>query len=79
MKLLFLYVGFFATGFPVLLYYYSLKKLGAAKVSVSYFLTPVFAVILSFIILQEPISILLIIGTFFILFGIALIQKEKFS
>jgi len=77
-KLLSLYAGFFATGLPVLLYYYCLKQLGAAKVSVSYYLGPIFGVILSAIILKEPIPPLLIVGTSFVLLGIWLVQKEKF-
>jgi len=78
MKLLFVFAGFFSTGLPLIFYYYSLKKLGAAKVSVCYYLAPVFAIILSAIILQEPITYLLVLGTFFILVGIGLVQKEKF-
>jgi drug/metabolite transporter (DMT)-like permease len=76
-KLLILYAGFFATGLPLFLYYYSLKKLGAAKVTVFYYLSPISAIILSAIILQEPITILLLVGTFLAFIGIGLAQKEK--
>lgn len=77
--LLFLYAGIFATGVPVMLFYYSLKRLSVIKANVFYqFLLPIFVVILSAILLQELITSLLIVGTFFILVGIGLVQREKF-
>lgn len=74
-KLLFIYLGPGITGVGFTLWYYCLKALPAASVGVFQYLVPVFAVILSSLLLNEPITPALVIGMLFIIAGVRLVQE----
>jgi len=73
-KLLLIYLGPGITGVGFTLWYYCLKGLPAASVGVFQYLVPVFAVILSSLLLGEPITPPLVIGMLFIIGGVRLVQ-----
>lgn len=70
--ILLLFVGVFHTGFTYTLYFGSMKSMKAQSVAILSYIDPVFALILSSVILKEKMSIYGIIGAFMIL-GAALI------
>lgn len=73
--ILVLYWGIFS-GLGYFFFYRCLEKLEAARASSFIYFSPVFAVLLSILILDEKISILLIIGMALIFAGVKLAQKK---
>lgn len=67
--LLILILGFINTGLGCYLYFSSISKLKVQTVTVCGYIEPLSAVLFSFIILKERMSILEIIGACFIIFG----------
>lgn len=65
--LLLLFVGVFHTGFAYTIYFGSMKKIGAQSIAILSYIDPVFALILSSVILNEKMSIYGIIGAVMIL------------
>ena len=65
-----LFLGFIASGICFLMWNKSIKIIGAVKSGVYLYLIPVVTVILSSIILKEPISIYLIIGVILTILGL---------
>jgi drug/metabolite transporter (DMT)-like permease len=74
-KLLAIYLGVVTTGLGFTLWYYCLKGLPAANVGVFQYLIPVFAVLLSSLLLQEPVTLPLVAGMLFIIGGVRLAQQ----
>ncbi|WP_240903888.1 DMT family transporter [Chengkuizengella sediminis] len=74
-----LYTSIVATVIAFYLHHYSLGKLGAFKSSVYGFLLPITAAFAGFIILQERLSFIQILGAIAVLSSMYLIQKERFS
>jgi drug/metabolite transporter (DMT)-like permease len=73
-----LYWGIFS-GVGYYLYYSCLKNLEAARASSFIYFAPLFAVVSSFMILGEPLGILLIIGMILIFLGVHLTQKKEIN
>jgi drug/metabolite transporter (DMT)-like permease len=73
--LLMVFLGLTMIGIAYPLWFTCLKKLSASHVSIYIYLTPVFAVILSLIILHERFSWLFWVGGVFILGGIIITNK----
>jgi drug/metabolite transporter (DMT)-like permease len=73
--LLMIFLGLTMIGISYPLWFTCLKRLPASHISVYIYLTPVFAVILSFIILQERFSWLFWVGGVLIIGGIIIINK----
>ena len=71
------YLGFFGTVLGFVWYYEGIKKIGPTKASLFINFVPVSAVILAFMILDEPISISLFLGTILVCSGVYLTNKEK--
>ncbi|MHB9128465.1 MAG: DMT family transporter [Candidatus Humimicrobiaceae bacterium] len=69
------FLGITMIGIAYPLWFVCLKKFPASQISVYIYLTPVFAVILSFIILHERFSWLFWVGGMFILGGIIITNK----
>ena len=65
-----LFLGFIASGICFLMWNKSIKMIGAVKSGVYLYLIPVVTVILSSIVLKEPISIYLIIGVILTILGL---------
>ncbi|WP_455364009.1 DMT family transporter [[Eubacterium] cellulosolvens] len=70
-----LYWGIFS-GVAYVLYYRCLKNLEAARASSFIYFAPLFAVVSSFIILGEPLGVMLIIGMILIFLGVHLTQRR---
>ena len=69
------FLGLTMTGIAYLLWFICLKRLPVSHASIYIYLTPVFAVILSLIILHERFSWLFWVGGVFILGGIIIMNK----
>ena len=63
-------MAIFGTIFAFSVYYWLLKRINAVILSLSSFVTPIIAVILGWIILDEKLSEKVLIGTLFVLIGI---------
>jgi drug/metabolite transporter (DMT)-like permease len=76
-KLLLVYVGVGCTAINFALWYYGLKHLPAAAASAFQYLIPPIGVALAAIFLDEPITVALLVGTAFILLGLAATQMAS--
>lgn len=75
---LIIYLGVFVTGIGYYFYFEAIHACGPSNASIVFFLKPIFAPIIAFIILKEPITINIIIGLVFILTGSYInIRKPK--
>ena len=64
------YLGFFGTVLGFIWYYQGIKELGPMKASIFINFVPISAIILSFLILQEPITISLLGGALLVITGV---------
>ncbi len=71
-----LYLGIFGTVVGFVWYYEGIKKIGPTKASLFINFVPVSAVILAFMILDEPITLSLLIGTILVCAGVYLTNKK---
>ena len=71
-----LFLGIFASGLCFIMWNKSVKEIGSIKASQYIYLCPIITVILSVIILHEPLSILKITGMAVILLGVFISQKK---
>lgn len=72
------YLGIFVTGIGYYCYFEAIHACGPSNASIVFFLKPIFAPIIAFIVLQEPITINIVIGLVFILAGSYInIRKPK--
>ena len=69
------YLGFFGTVLGFVWYYEGIKKIGPTKASLFINFVPIFAIILAFLILKEPITLSLFIGTVFVCSGVYLTNR----
>ena len=75
---LIIYLGVFVTGIGYYCYFEAIHACGPSNASIVFFLKPIFAPIIAFIILKEPITINIVIGLVFILAGSYInIRKPK--
>ena len=66
------YLGFFGTVLGFVWYYEGIKKIGPTRASLFINFVPITAIILAFLILKEPITLSLFIGTIFVCTGVYL-------
>ena len=66
------YLGFFGTALGFSLYYQAIKRIGATRSGVFFNLVPLFAIILSWFILDESIKTIVIIGGVILLTGVTI-------
>ncbi|MDY6790048.1 MAG: DMT family transporter [Thermodesulfobacteriota bacterium] len=70
------YLGFFGTVVGFVWYYEGIKKIGPTRASLFINFVPVTAIILAFLILKEPITLSLFIGTVFVCSGVYLTNRS---
>lgn len=63
------YMAIFCSVVPYLFWYTALSRLEASQTAVFLFIVPIISVILSFLILGEPLTVYLVIGAVFVLSG----------
>jgi drug/metabolite transporter (DMT)-like permease len=80
---IFVYLGLFGTVLAFIFYYQGIVKIGPTKAGLFINFVPISGVILSFLILKEPITLSLLFGVFFVSLGIYLTnmkpQKHKLN
>jgi drug/metabolite transporter (DMT)-like permease len=69
------YLGFFGTVLGFVWYYEGIKKIGPTRASLFINFVPITAIILAFLILKEPITLSLFIGTMFVCTGVYLTNR----
>jgi len=69
------YLGFFGTVLGFVWYYEGIKKIGPTRASLFINFVPITAIILAFLILKEPITLSLFIGTIFVCSGVYLTNR----
>ena len=69
------YLGFFGTVLGFVWYYEGIKKIGPMRASLFINFVPITAIILAFLILKEPITLSLFIGTIFVCSGVYLTNR----
>ncbi len=70
-------LGIFGTGMAFLLYFKLLKRAGAAYVSTSTFLLPIYGILLGVVLLNEQVTIWMVFGAVFILTGVAFANGKR--
>ena len=71
-----LYLGFGASALCFVTWNFSVRVLGAVKSSVYIYLVPVITIIFSAIILDEPVTLMIILGTLLTLLGLFISEKR---
>jgi drug/metabolite transporter (DMT)-like permease len=71
------YLGFFGTVLGFVWYYEGIQKIGAMKAGVFINFVPVSAIIFSFFILGEPLTLSLLAGTALVLSGVYLTNRPE--
>ncbi|MDP5272566.1 DMT family transporter [Chengkuizengella axinellae] len=74
-----IYTSIIATVIAFYLHHFGLRKLGSFKASVYGFLLPITAAVAGFVILQERLSLIQILGAVAVLCSMYLIQKERYK
>ncbi len=77
--LIILWLGVVCLGITYLLYFTALSHASSQEVILLNFLMPIFSSILGFFLLGEKITLNMIIGTFFILFGVYIAENMKIA
>jgi len=71
------YMGIFATVIGFVWYYQGVQRLGPTKTGLFINFVPVFAILCAFIILHEPITISLVVGTALVISGVYLTNRTS--
>jgi drug/metabolite transporter (DMT)-like permease len=71
-----LYLGIFSTAIAFYIYFYILETHGAFETSLVAYLVPVVATVVSVFILDEPISILTVVGFALVAIGFTLLKRD---
>lgn len=71
-------LGVFCFSIAFIVYYWLIKRAGAFFASLTFYLIPISGLIAGYFILHEKVSITQVIGILVILFGVYLINKDKF-
>ena len=71
------YLGFFGTVLGFVWYYEGIKKIGPTRASLFINFVPITAIMLAFLILKEPITLSLFIGTIFVCSGVYLTNRPS--
>lgn len=72
------YLGFFGTVLGFFWYYEGIKKIGPLKAGIFINFVPISAIIMSFFILNEPLSISLLMGAILVIAGVYLTNTAQF-
>ncbi len=72
-----LYLSFLGSALAFVTYYWLLKKIEVTKLSLITFITPIVALILGWLILDEILTIYLLFGTILVIFGIWLVTRYQ--
>ena len=67
-----LFLGIFATALGFVWYYQGIEKIGATRAGLFINLVPISAIFMAFLLLDEPVTLSLLIGTVFVLSGVYL-------
>lgn len=70
-----LYLSFLGSALAFMAYYWLLKKIEVTKLSLITFITPIVALILGWLILEEALTLYLLLGTILVIFGIWLVTR----
>jgi drug/metabolite transporter (DMT)-like permease len=65
-------LGIFSTGIAFVIYFHLVKTIGATKSSLVTYLVPLFAIIWGVLLLDEPITLQIVLGGTVILFGVSM-------
>jgi len=71
------YLGIFGTVIGFVWYYQGVQRLGPTKAGLFINFVPIFAILCAFIILQEPITISLVVGTALVISGVYLTNRTS--
>jgi drug/metabolite transporter (DMT)-like permease len=71
-----LFLGLFCSGIAYVIWAYSLRDLESAKVGAFLYFEPMITVAAAWILLQESITILMLVSGIIITFGVILVNKE---
>ncbi len=71
------YLGVFGTVLGFVWYYEGVRELGPSRASIFINLVPVFAILLAFVVLGEPVTRSLILGAGFVLLGVYLTNRHR--
>jgi len=71
------YLGIFATVIGFVWYYQGVQRLGPTKAGLFINFVPVFAILCAFIILREPITLSLVVGTALVISGVYLTNRTS--
>lgn len=71
------FLGLLGTALAFVWYYEGLRQLGAARTVVFNNLVPVFAVLISWLVLNEPLNLSLIIGGVMAIAGVFLVNRVR--
>lgn len=69
------YLAIFGTVIGLVWYYEGIKNIGPVKAGLFINFVPIFAIVLAFFILGEPITISLLIGAILVIFGVYLVNR----
>ena len=75
--LLILHFSLGISGIGYVLWFLILRRIETAKASVSILIVPIYTIIFANIFLNEPITLMVVVGTVFVLTGIYLVQRIK--
>ena len=75
--LLILHFSLGISGIGYVLWFLILRRIETTKASVSILIVPLYTIIFANIFLNEPITLMVVVGTVFVLTGIYLVQKTK--
>lgn len=73
------YLGFFGTVLGFLWYYEGIKQIGPMKAGIFINFVPISAIVLSFFILKEPLTLSLMIGAILVIAGVYLTNAGRFK
>ncbi len=74
---LFIYLGVFNSVFGYLAWNSALIKIGAVKTGIIYYFLPILTAIEAYFLLNDPLTLIQIIGAVFVITGITLVSKTK--
>ncbi|QFU81736.1 DMT family transporter [Natronorubrum aibiense] len=70
-------IAIFATVIPVLTFFAGIAKIGASRASIISTAEPVVTVVLSVLVLEEPVTVVTVVGGTLVLAGVIIIQREN--
>ena len=71
-----LFLGLFCSGIAYVIWAYSLRDIESAKVGAFLYFEPLVTVVAAWVLLQESVTVLMLISGIIITFGVILVNKE---